>query len=432
MTAKWEKLEGNQGVLTVEVEANEVNNALDEAFKKVVKKVSVPGFRKGRIPRPIFEKRFGVEALYQDALDILLPKAYSEAVEEANIEPVDRPEVDVEQMEKGQTLIFKATVTVKPEVTLGEYKGLEVEEADTAVTDEDVEAELKSLQEKQAELVVVEAGQVENGDTVVIDFEGFVDGEAFEGGKAENYSLEVGSGSFIPGFEEQLVGLEAGTEKDVEVSFPEEYHAEELAGKPATFKVKVHDIKRKELPELDDEFAKDVNEEVETLDELKAKLREKLEADKKHAAEHQKQDTVVEKATENAEIDLPEVMVTNEQDRMIQEFEQRLQGQGMNLDLYYQFSGQDETALREQMKEDAEKRVRTNLTLEAIAAAENIEAGEEEVEKELEKMAEMYNMEVAQIKQMLQLQGGTDALKQDLKIRKAVEFLVENSKVAAK
>jgi trigger factor len=432
MTAKWEKLEGNQGVLTVEVEANEVNTALDEAFKKVVKKVSVPGFRKGRIPRPIFEKRFGVEALYQDALDILLPKAYSEAVEEVNIEPVDRPEVDVEQMEKDQNLIFKATVTVKPEVKLGEYKGLEVEEADTTVTDDEVEAELKSLQEKQAELVVVENGTVENGDTVVMDFEGFVDGEAFEGGKAENYSLEVGSGSFIPGFEEQLVGLEAGAEKDVEVSFPEEYHAEELAGKPATFKVKLHDIKRKELPELDDEFAKDVNEEVETLAELKSTLKEKLEADKKHTAEHQKQDTVVEKAAENAEIDLPEVMVTNEQDRMIQEFEQRLQGQSMNLDLYYQFSGQDETALRNQMKEDAEKRVRTNLTLEAIAAAENIEAGEEEVEQELEKMAEMYNMEVAQIKQMLQLQGGTDALKQDLKIRKAVEFLVENSKVSAK
>ncbi|MCA0171674.1 trigger factor [Bacillus sp. RAR_GA_16] len=430
MTANWEKLEGNQGVLTVEVDAAEVNNALDEAFKKVVKQVNVPGFRKGKMPRSLFEKRFGVESLYQDALDIILPKAYSEAIDESGIEPVDRPEVDVEQMEKGQNLIFKATVTVKPEVKLGEYKGLEVEEQDTNVTDEEVEAELKSLQEKQAELVVVEDGELQEGDTAVIDFEGFLGEEPFEGGKGDNYSLEIGSNTFIPGFEEQLIGEKAGAEKEVKVTFPEEYHAENLAGQEATFKVKIHDIKRKELPELDDEFAKDVNEEVETLDELKKTTKDNLEKQKAEDADVQKKDTLIEKATENSEIDLPSAMVDAEVDRMLQEFEQRLQQQGMNLEMYYQFSGQDEKALREQMQEDGEKRVRTNLTLEAIADAENVEVSEEEVNEELSKMAAMYNMEEEQIRQMLMMQGGTDALKGDLRIRKAIDVLVDNSKKA--
>ena len=280
MTAKWEKLEGNRGVLTVEVSADEVSKGLDAAFQKVVKQVNVPGFRKGKMPRGMFEKRFGVESLYQDALDIILPEAYGNAIDETGIEPVDRPDIDIEQMEKGKELIFKATVTVKPEVKLGDYKGLEVEEQDTNVTDEDVQKELETLQNRQAELVVKEEGTAENGDTVIIDFEGFVDGEAFEGGKAENHSLELGSGSFIPGFEEQLVGVAAGESKDVEVSFPEEYHAAELAGKPAVFKVTVHEIKGKELPTLDDEFAKDVDDEVETLDALKEKIKTRLEDSK--------------------------------------------------------------------------------------------------------------------------------------------------------
>ncbi|MGB8002036.1 MAG: trigger factor [Anaerobacillus sp.] len=430
MTAKWEKLEGNQGVLTVEVDATEVNNALDEAFKKVVKQVNVPGFRKGKMPRSLFEKRFGVESLYQDALDIILPKAYSEAVEESGIDPVDRPEVDIEQIEKDQNLIFKATVTVKPEVKLGEYKGLEVEEQDTNVTDEEVEAELKSLQEKQAELVVVEDGELQEGDTAVIDFEGFLGEEPFEGGKGDNYSLEVGSNTFIPGFEEQLIGEKAGAEKEVTVTFPEEYHAENLAGQEATFKVKIHDIKRKELPELDDEFAKDVNENVESLDELKKTTKENLEKQKAEDADVQKKDTLIEKAAENSEIDLPSAMVDAEVDRMLQEFEQRLQQQGMNLEMYYQFSGQDDKALREQMQEDGEKRVRTNLTLEAIAEAEKVDVSEEEVNEELSKMAAMYNMEEEQIRSMLTMQGGTDALKGDLRIRKAIDVLVENSKKA--
>ncbi|WP_313801020.1 trigger factor [Cytobacillus sp.] len=425
MSAKFEKLEGNQGVLTIEVDAEKVNEGLDAAFKKVVKQVNVPGFRKGKMPRGMFEKRFGIESLYQDAVDILLPEAYANAIEETGIEPVDRPEIDVEQIEKGKSLIFKATVTVKPEVKLGEYKGLEVEKFDTEVTDEDVDKELKSMQERHAELVVKEEGKAENGDTVVMDFEGFVNGEAFEGGKAENYSLELGSGQFIPGFEENLVGVAAGESKDVEVTFPEEYHAAELAGKPAVFKVTVHEIKTKELPELNDEFAKDADEEVETLAALKEKVKTRLEESKKHEAEHFVQDTVVEKASANAEIDLPSVMVDTEIDRMMNEFEQRLQMQGMNLELYFQFSGQEESALREQMKEDAEKRVRTNLTLEAIAKAENIEVSDEEVTAELNKMAEMYNMTVENIQKAL---GSLEGLKTDLQVKKAVDFIVENSK----
>lgn len=425
MSVKWEKQEGNVGVLTVEVDVETVNAGLDKAFKKVVKQVNVPGFRKGKMPRPLFEKKFGVESLYQDALDEILPEAYANAVEEAGISPVDRPEIDIEKMEKGENLIFTATVTVKPEVKLGNYKGLEVEKFDTTVTDEDVEAELKKQQERQAELVVKEEGAAVAGDTVVIDFEGFVDGEAFEGGKGENYSLEIGSNSFIPGFEDQLIGLEAGAEKDVEVTFPEEYHAAELAGKPAVFKVKVHEIKAKQLPELDDEFAKDVDDEVETIAELKEKTKAKLEHDKKHEEEHFIQNAVIGQAVEGAQIDLPEVMVSNEVDRMMQDFAGRLQQQGLNLELYFQFSGQDEAALKGQMKEEAEGQVRTSLVLEAIAEAEKLEATEEDVEAELAKMASMYNMEVDAIKKAL---GNLDAIKGDLQIKKAIDFLVENSK----
>ncbi|SFM06174.1 trigger factor [Gracilibacillus orientalis] len=426
MTAKWEKQEGNVGVLTVEVDADKLDSALDQAFKKVVKEVQVPGFRKGKMPRGMFEKRFGVESLYQDAVDIILPGEYTNAIEEAGIEPVDQPEVDIEQIEKGKNLIFTAKVTVKPEVTLGDYKGLEVEEVSTEVTDEDVEEEIKKQQEQQAELVVKEDGEIENGDTAVIDFEGFVDGEAFEGGQADNHSLEVGSGSFIPGFEEQLVGKKAGEESEVEITFPEEYHAENLAGKEATFKVKIHEIKAKELPELDDEFAKDVDEEVETLDELKEKTKKRLQEQKENEADSNKREELVQQASDNAEVEIPEAMVQSELDRMLQEFEQRLQSQGMTLDMYFQFSGQDEDALKQQMKEDAGKRVKTNLTLEAIAVSENAEVTDEDVEKELESMASMYNMEIDQIKQALG--GNTGALKEDLKFKKAIDILVDNSK----
>ncbi|HAM81450.1 MAG TPA: trigger factor, partial [Ornithinibacillus sp.] len=375
------------------------------------------------------EKRFGVEALYQDAVDIVLPDAYVKAVEDTGIEPIDQPSIDIEQIERGNTLIFTAEVTVKPEVKLGDYKGLEVEEQDSTVSDEDVEKELEQLRERHAELVVKEEGSVQEGDTVVMDFEGFLDGEAFDGGKGENHSLEIGSGQFIPGFEEQLVGKEAGVETEINVTFPEDYHAEELAGKEATFKVTIHEIKSKELPELDDEFAKDVDDEVETLDALKAKLREELETEKKQNAENAKREELINKVTENAEVEIPDVMVKTELDRMMREFEQRLQMQGMTLDLYYQFSGQDEDALKEQMREDAGKRVKTNLTLEAIIKAESLEVSDEDITAELENMATMYGTDAEQLTQMLG--GNTDAIKEDLLFRKAIDYLVDNSKVVA-
>lgn len=429
MSAKFERTEGkNEGILTITLSPEELDAALDQAFQKVVKQVQVPGFRKGRVPRKIFEQRFGVESLYQDAIDIVLPGAYMNAVEETGIEPVAQPDVDLEQIEQGKELIFKATVTVKPEVELGDYKGLEVEAEDTTVTDEDVEKEIDALRNRQAELVVKEEGTAAEGDTVVIDFEGFVDGEAFEGGKAENHSLEIGSGSFIPGFEEQLVGKESGSESDINVTFPEEYHAAELAGKEAVFKVKIHEIKAKELPELDDEFAKDVDEEVESLAALHEKTKNRLQEEKTNAAENNKREQLINLATDNAKVDVPDAMVDTELDRMVREFEQRLQMQGMTLEMYSQFSGQDEAALREQMKEDAGKRVKTNLTLEAIAQAENVEVTDEDVNAELEKMAEMYQTDKEQLTQMLG--GNTDAIKDDLKFQKAIDVLVDNSKTA--
>ncbi|MFD2211065.1 trigger factor [Virgibacillus halophilus] len=429
MSAKWEKNEGNEGVLTFEASAEDFETALDKAFKKVVKDVQIPGFRKGKIPRKIFEKRFGVESLYQDAVDIVLPDAYMAAVSEAKIEPVDQPEINIEEIERGKNLVFTAKVTVKPEVKLGEYKGLEVEEEDVTVTDEDVDHEIEHQRQHHAELVVKEDGEVAEGDTAVIDFEGFVDGEAFEGGKGENFSLEIGSGQFIPGFEEQLIGKKSGEETEVNVTFPEDYHEESLKGKEAVFKVTIHEIKSKELPDLDDEFAKDVDEEVETLDELKKKTRENLEKQKKQSAEDKKRTTLIEKATENAEVEIPDAMVETELERMMNEFKQNLQMQGMTLEMYFQFSGQDENALKDQMREDAQKRVKTNLTLEAIANAEALEASDEDVEAELDKMAGMYNVEKDQLVNMLG--GSTDMLKEDLKVQKALDFLVEHSKAAA-
>ncbi|NMA89875.1 MAG: trigger factor [Amphibacillus sp.] len=425
MTATWEKKEGNLGTLTVEVSADKFNEALDQAFKKVVKDVQLPGFRKGRVPRGLFEQRFGVESLYQDAVDIVLPEAYTAAVEETGISPVDQPSIDITQIERGQPLIFTAEVTVKPEVKLGDYKGLEVEEEDTTVTDEDVNAEIEKERQRLAELVVKEEGTVEEGDTVVIDFEGFIGDEAFEGGAGKNHSLEIGSGSFIPGFEDQLIGKENNAETEVNVTFPENYHAEDLAGKEAVFKVTIHEIKAKELPELDDEFAKDVDEEVETLAELTEKIKERLENQKKTTAENKKRESLINQASENAEIDIPEVMIENEVDRMLREFEQRIQQQGMTLEMYTQFSGQDEDQLKEQMREDAGKRVKTNLVLEAIYDQEGLEVTDEDVEKEFESMANMYQMEVEQIKQMLG--GNVDMLKEDLKFTKAIDFLLENS-----
>ena len=425
MTATWEKKEGNEGVLTVTVPAEIVDKALDQAFKKVVKQINVPGFRKGKVPRPIFEQRFGVEALYQDAVDILLPEAYGEAIDETGINPVAQPEVSVTQIEKGKDFIFDATVTVEPEVELGEYKGLEIEKQDTELTDEELQESIDHSLGHLAEMVVKEDGAVENGNTVNIDFSGSVDGEEFEGGQAEGYDLEVGSGSFIPGFEEQLEGMKTGEEKDVVVTFPEEYHAEELAGKEATFKTKVNEIKYKEVPELTDEVANELDSNAETVDEYKENLRKRLSEQKATEAENTEKEEAINKATDNTTIDIPEAMVNTELDRMIQEFGQRIQQQGLDLQTYYQISGQNEEQLREQMKDDAEQRVKTNLTLTAIADAENVEVSDEDIDKELEKMSEQFNISVEDIKSTL---GNTDIVKNDVRIQKVIDLLRDNAK----
>lgn len=425
MTATWEKKEGNEGVLTVTVPAEKVNKALDQAFKKVVKQINVPGFRKGKVPRPIFEQRFGVEALYQDAVDILLPEAYGEAIEETEINPVAQPEVNVTQIEKGKDFIFEATVTVEPEVKLGDYKGLEIEKQETDLSDEELQESIDHSLSHLAEMVVKEDGAVENGDTVNIDFSGSVDGEEFDGGQAEGYDLEIGSGSFIPGFEEQIEGMKTGDEKDVVVTFPEEYHAEELAGKEATFKTKVNEIKFKDVPELNDEIANELDSDAENVDEYKENLRKRLSEQKATEAENTEKEEASNKATENASIDIPEAMINTELDRMIQEFGQRIQQQGLDLQTYYQISGQNEEQLRDQMKDDAEQRVKTNLTLTAIADEENIEVSDEDIDKELEKMSEQFNISVEDIKSTL---GNTDIVKNDVRIQKVIDLLRDNAK----
>ncbi|HBJ8882634.1 TPA: trigger factor [Listeria monocytogenes] len=424
MSVKWEKQEGNVGKLTFEIEQEKVKEGLDRAFVKVRKTLNVPGFRKGKVPRQIFNQRFGEEALFQDALDILLPEVYSAAIDEAGIDPVDTPQVNIESMEKGETWVLTAEVTVKPEVKLGDYKGLEVEKRETELTTEELEAELKQLQERQAELVVKEDAPAENGDTVILDFEGFKDGVAFEGGQAENHSLELGSGQFIPGFEEKLVGLKAGDEADIELTFPEEYHAEDLAGQPVVFKVKLHEIKTKEVPALDDELAKDIDEEVETLDELKEKISKRLQEAKEESVAQAKQEEVIAKAVENAEVDIPHAMVHHEADHLMNHFAQDLQAQGLTPELYYQFTGQTEEAMHTQMEKDAEKRVKMNLVLEAIAEAENIEPTEEAIDEEISTLAEKYGMEKDAVRAAL---GDMSELKSDLKIRKAIDVLLDSA-----
>lgn len=429
MKATWEKIDKNLVSIDVEVEAEKVTTALDQAFKKVAAKVNVPGFRKGKVPRGIFESRFGVESLYQDAIDILLPEVYTAVVKENNLEPVDRPEIDVTQFAKGQSFKFTAKVTVKPEVQLGEYKGLEIEAVQAEVTEEEIAAELERLQGRHAELSVVEEGAAQNGDISVIDFDGYVDGEQFEGGYSERYSLELGSGSFIPGFEEQVVGMQLGDFKDVEVTFPESYHAEHLAGKPAVFKVKLHELKRKVLPALDDEFAKDVSE-FDTLEEYKQDLASKLKERKEKEAEQAREVAVVDKATAAAEVEIPEAMIDTETDYMVKDFENRLRMQGMNLDLYYQFSGQNEEVLRGQMRSDAEKRVRNNLVLEAIAKAEGFEATDADLTEELEKLSTQYNRPAEELRDIFEKNGNISNLQEDILLRKTIQFLLENSKTA--
>ncbi|AQY50977.1 trigger factor [Listeria weihenstephanensis FSL R9-0317] len=425
MSVKWEKQEGNVGTLTFEINQDQIKVGMDKAFQKVRKNLNVPGFRKGKVPRQIFNQRFGEEALYQDALDIMLPEVYAAAIEESGIDPVDNPQINVESMEKDAAWVLTAEVTVKPEVKLGDYKGVEIEARDSKLTDEEVDAELKSMQERQAELVVREDAPAEDGDTVVLDFEGFKDGVAFEGGQADNHSLELGSGSFIPGFEEQVVGLKAGDEKDIELTFPEEYHAEDLAGQAVVFKIKVHEVKTKEVPELDDELAKDIDEEVETLAELKEKVAKRLQEAKEDSVAQAKQNEAIEKAVENAEVDIPHSMVHHEADHMMEHFAQDLQAQGLTPELYYQFTGQTEEAMHSQMEKDAEKRVKTNLVLEAVAEAEGITPTEADIDEEVKTLADKYSMEVDAVRAAL---GDMNELKSDLKIRKAIDLLVENAK----
>ncbi|WP_326516657.1 trigger factor [Ligilactobacillus murinus] len=426
MSVKWEKEEGtNNGKLTFEIEPAKIKEGLDTAFNRVKKTLNVPGFRKGKVPRQIFNKMFGEESLYQDALNAVLPEAYANAVAESNIKPVAQPEIDVESMEKDSTWVLTAKVTVEPEVKLGQYKDLEVKARSTEVTDEEVDAEIKKLQEQQAELVLKEDQPAAEGDTVVIDFEGKVDGVAFDGGKGENYSLELGSNTFIPGFEDQLVGHKAGETVEVNVTFPEEYHAEDLKGKDAVFETTIHEVKTKELPELDDEFAKDVDEEVDTLLELKAKTRERLEAQKQNAAKEAIQEEVIDKAVENAEIgEIPGAMIEEDVHRQMDQYLAGLQQQGISADMYYKLTGSSEEDLHKQFESGAQKRVKTNLVLEAIVAAEDIKASEEEINAEIKELAAQYGMEEAAVRSAL----SDDMLNHDIAIRKVVKEMTDSAK----
>lgn len=423
MTATWEKKGTNDGVLTFEIAQDKIQEGLDQAFKKVQRTLNVPGFRKGKVPRAIFNKQFGEAALYEDALNILLPDAYDNAVEELGLFPVSQPKINVKSLEKGQPWVIEATVFVKPDVKLGEYKGLTVEKQDRTVSQEEVDAELKNRQERLAELVVKE-GKAALGDTVVIDFEGFKAGVAFAGGKGENHALELGSNSFIPGFEDQLVGTSAGEETEVTVTFPEEYHAEELKGQEAVFKVTVHEVKSKEVPALDDEFAKDADSEVETLAELTAKIRENLEAAKEESAKSQVEDLALRQAVENAEIvDLPYEMVHAEVHRQMDFFLNDMRRQGISPEMYYQLTGTTERDLHKQMEVDADVRVKTNLVLEAVAKAEKVEVTEADVEKEISELAATYGMEVEAVRNVL----SADMLKHDIEMKKAMAVIVDSA-----
>ncbi|MBO0440055.1 trigger factor [Candidatus Enterococcus ikei] len=424
MSAKWEKKGTNDGVLTFSVDQTLIEKGLKQAFDKVKKNLNVPGFRKGKVSRQVFNRMYGEEALFEDALNAVLPEVYEAAVKEAGIDPVSQPKIDVESMNKGEDWIVTAEVIVKPEVKLGDYKDLTVEKQDREVTDEDVDARIQRELESQAELVIKEDEAAVDGDTVVIDFEGFKDGEAFEGGKGENYSLELGSNSFIPGFEEQLVGKKAGEEVEVKVTFPEDYQAEDLAGKEAVFQVKVHEVKAKELPTLDDEFAKDVDDSVESLDELKEKYRKELTESKEAAATEAKDEAAIRQAVDNAEIvELPHVMVHDEVHRSMDEFLNNMQRQGIAPDMYYQLTGTTEADLHKQFEAEAEVRTKTNLVIEAIAKAENIEVSQEDMDKEINELAEQYNMPIDQVKKVLT----EDMLKHDIRMKRAVEVITETA-----
>lgn len=423
MSVQVETLEKSMAKLTIEVSAEEFETALDKAYKKNKNKISLPGFRKGKAPRAMIEKMYGAGVFYEDAANDLISGAYESAAKESELEIVAQPSIDVTQIEKGKPFIFTATVAVKPEVTLGEYKGIEVEKKTAEVTDEELQAEIDKVRESNSRMITVDDRAVQDGDITTIDFEGFVDGEPFEGGKGEDYPLTIGSHSFIDNFEEQLIGKNIGEETEVNVTFPEQYQAEELQGKPAVFKVTIKEIKVKELPELDDDFAQDVSE-FDTVDEYKEDLKKKLLENKEAALKREKEEDVVGKIIENATMEIPDPMVDTQVRQMVQEFSQRIQSQGLSLQQYMQFTGMTPESLTNELQPQALKRIQSRLVLEAVAAAENIETSDEDLEKELEKMAEMYQMEADKLKELV----GEEEKKQialDLAVQKAVELVVD-------
>lgn len=423
MSVQVEKLEKNMAKLTIEVSSEEFENAIAKAYKKNKNKISMPGFRKGKAPRAMIEKMYGKGIFYEDAANSIIPDAYADAAKESELEIVAQPEIDVTQIESGKPFIFTATVALKPEVTLGEYKGIEVEKKEVEVTDEEVEAEINKVRESNARMLDIDDRATQDGDTVLIDFDGYVDGKQFEGGKADDYSLVLGSHSFIDNFEEQLVGKDIGDDVEVNVTFPENYQAEELQGKPAVFKVKIKEIKVKELPELDDDFAQDVSN-FDTIAEYKEDLKKKLTENKEEALKREREEAVIGKIIENAQMDIPEQMVDAQTRQMTQEFAQRLSSQGLSIDQYMQFTGLTPQKMIEELKPQALKRIQSRLVLEAVVAAENIETTEEELDKEIENMASMYQMEVDKLKEVI----GEEEKKQiglDLAVQKAVEIVTE-------
>lgn len=425
MSLQVEKLEKNMAKLTIEVSADEFSKAVEEAYQKNRGKISVPGFRKGKVPKKMIEQMYGKAVFYEDAANALIPGAYEKALEECEETIVSSPKIDVTQIEEGKAFIFTAEVALKPEVTLGTYKGVEVDKIEISVTDEEVEADLKQQQENNSRVVTVER-PVADGDIAVIDYEGFADGVAFDGGKGEDYSLTIGSHSFIDNFEEQLIGKNAGEECEVNVTFPEEYHAKELAGKPVVFKVTVKEVKEKQLPELNDEFAGEVSE-FETLDAYKEDIRKKLTEKKEAEVKNEKEDAVITAVIENAQMEIPEAMVETQQRQIVDEFAQRLQMQGLSMEQYFQFTGLSYQHMLEQVKPQAERKIKSRLVLEAVVAAENIVATEEDYEEEIKRMAEGYRMEADKIKELMGEQGKKQIM-EDLAVRKAAEFVVNEAK----
>ena len=430
MSLQVEKLEKNMAKLTIEVSAEELDKAMEKAYQKQKSRISLPGFRKGKAPRKMIESMYGKGVFMEDAVNSLVPQEYSKAIADCDLEIVSQPEINVTQMEPGKALIFTADVATKPEVTLGDYKGVEVPKTEIAVTDEEVDAEVKKEQDKSSRTVVVEDRAAANGDITTIDFEGFVDGVAFDGGKGSDYALTLGSGTFIPGFEDQLVGANTGDHVEVKVTFPEEYQAKELAGKEAVFQCDVKKIETKEVPELDDEFAKDVSE-FDTLAEYKEDVKNNLTEKKEKEARTAKENAAVDKAIENAQMDIPDLMIQTQCRQMMDDFARRMQQQGLSMDQYFQFTGQSMDKMMEDMKPQALKRIQTRLVLEKIAETENTQPSEEEITEEIQKMADAYKMEADKIREAIG-EDGIEQLKKDLSVQKAVTLIADAAVEAEK